>query len=77
MLQIPLAYMGPWPVLQTCSIHLLAFDESPQYVVRDPGFALFDGRDSIFSIFTLRNRDFMSQVRRTRHFAQNAAFWPP
>ena len=71
MLQIPLAYTGPWPVLQTCSIHLLAFDEGPRYVFRDPGFALFEGRDSIF---TLRNRHFMSQeVRRMRHFAQNAA----
>ena len=49
MLQIPLAYTGPWPVLQTCSIHLLAFDESPQYVFRDPGFALFEGGDSIFA----------------------------
>ena len=70
MLQIPLAYMGPWPVLETCSIHLLAFNERTQYVFRDPGFALFEGGDSIF---TLRNRRFMSQVRRTLHFARNAA----
>ena len=70
MLQIPLAYTGPWPVLQTCSIHLLAFDEGPRYVFWDPGFALFEGQDSIF---TLRNRHFMSQVRQTRHFEQNAA----
>ena len=66
MLQVP-RYISD--ILQTCSIYLLAFDEGPQYVFRDPGFALFEGWDSVFS---LCNRRFMSQVRRMWHFARNA-----
>ena len=65
MLLIPLASKGPWPVLQTCSLHLVAFDEGPQCIFRDPGFALFQGRDSVFSLY---NRRFMSQARQMRHF---------
>ena len=61
MLQIPLAYMGP------------AFDEGLRYVFRDPGFALFEGPDSIF---TLRNGHCMSQVSRMRHL-RKMLHWPP